>query len=86
MVCLRYTHDHDFLGWRSWVGFSLGQWPFGHVIPLERVAGCGVCSGKEGQGKARKAREGAQEWEQSRAWRIVSVSASVFGAKVEVDD
>lgn len=86
MVCLRETHGHDFLGWRSWVGFSLGQWPFGHVIPLEGVAGCGVCSGKEGQGKARKAREGAQEWEQSRAWRIVSVSASVFGAKVEVDD
>ena len=58
MVCLRETHGHDFLGWRSWVGFSLGQWPFGHVIPLEGVAGCGVCSGKEGQGKARKAREG----------------------------
>jgi hypothetical protein len=58
MVCLRETHGHDFLRWRSWVGFSLGQWPFGHVIPLERVAGCGVCSGKEGQGKARKARRG----------------------------
>ena len=57
------------------------------MIPLERVAGCGVCSVVR-KGKARRERQGrgAQEWEQSRAWRIPSVSASVFGAKVEVDD
>jgi len=54
MECLQDTHGHDFLGWRRWVGFSLGQWPFGHVIPLRRVAGCGVCSGKEGQGEKGK--------------------------------
>lgn len=32
------THGHDLLGGR---GFSLGEWAFGHVIPLGLIAVCG---------------------------------------------
>jgi hypothetical protein len=39
------------------MGFSLGQLPFGHVIPLGIVAGCGV-GGEEKQGRAKQGKVG----------------------------
>jgi hypothetical protein len=72
------------------VGFSLGQLPFGHVIPLGIVAGCGV-GGEEKQGKVGK--KGGRESgviEQGVADRKRENKRQVFvnegGRDVQADD